>query len=299
MKSLGALGLAAALIVLGVVGLARITIPDEPTFSEGLEEVRADEDGSLDFIPTAIGGELEVTGAREGTITLEGTADGPTYGLGNSKTTIFFETDPLTISQMSHDGLAFFPEPDACEFTERGHNEELGVAAMQVSCPELVDIRDNGTISLEGYVSLPADMVLELDLPDTGGTVTVGDVTFEPEDPFLFIGPTFEGGGGMKETGLNLFNPLAGPDDEDLAGVYFSYDRATDTLTLSRVSLRGGLAEISGGECETEDEQLAVVNPQTSIWELTFSCDSVDVSSQGALPVEGTVVYHKSFFAEH
>lgn len=296
-KGVGALGVAAGLVIMFVVGLARLTVPDEPTFGEGFEDAAENPDGSIDFIPTAIGGELQISGAREGTITLDGQVDGPTYGLGSGQARVFFESDPLAINQMSYDGLAFFPEPADCEFTIGQHNEETGLAAVQITCAELVDIRGNGTVSISGFAALPADLVVDLDLPETGGTVTVGDVTFEPEDPVLFIGPSFEGSG-ANEIGMNLFTPDIGPGAEDTAAVFFAYDGTTDTLTLTQVSLRRGVAEVDPGECETQNEELTVINPQASIWEVTFSCQSVDVSSQGSVPVTGDVVYEKIFFAE-
>jgi len=297
-KGVGVLGVAAGLVIMFVVGLARLTVPDEPTFGEGFEDAAENPDGSIDFVPTAIGGELQISGAREGTITLDGQVDGPTYGLGSGRARVFFESDPLAINQMSYDGLAFFPEPEECEFTVGQHNEETGLAAVQITCAELVDIRGNGTVSISGFAALPADLVVDLDLPKTGGAVTVGDVTFEPEDPLLFIGPSFEGSG-QQEIGLNLFTPDIGPGAEDTAAVYFVYDGTTDTLTLTQVGLRRGLGEVAPGECESQNEELAVINPQASIWEVTFSCQSVDVSSQGSVPVEGTVIYQKVYFADH
>ena len=294
-RGLGVLAGTAALIILGVVGLARLTIPDEPTFEESLAEATESEGGLTDFIPTAVGGELTVTGAVESIISLERQVSGPTYGLGNGQSRVFFETDPLTISQMSHQGLAFFPEPGDCEFTEGEHNEDLGLVAVQISCPELVDIRDNGTISLEGVAALPSDLILELDLPELGGTVTVGDLTFDPVDPVLLIGAQMEGSG-VNELGLRLGNGESDPQAS--THVFFAYDTPSDSLTLSEVYYRVGLAEVEPGECSTETEELMVINPQASIWEITFSCDSVGVSSHGALSVEGEVVFEKVFFQD-
>jgi hypothetical protein len=294
-KGLGVLGGTAALIVLGVVGLARLTVPDEPTFEESLEEAAEAGIEIEDFVPTALGGELQLTGATEDTITLERQVSGPTFGLGNSRSRVFFETDPLTISQMSHEGLAFFPEPEACEFTEGEHNEEMGLVAVHISCNELVDIRDNGTISVEGFAALPSDMVIELDLPDTGGTVTVGDLTFDPVDPILFIGAAFQGSG-VQETGLRLANDETDPQSS--AYVFFAYDAASDSLRLSEVYYRVGVAAVEPGECTSQTEELVVINPQASVWEITFSCESVDVSSHGSLPVEGQVVFEKVLFED-
>src|SRR5690606_37802010 len=133
-------------VAFGVFGLALLTNPDEPVFSDGLAEATEGNDGSLDFVPTALGGQLTVTGAREGTIVLDHMANGPSFGLGNSKTRIFFQGGPLAVTQLDHDGLSFFLEPEECQFTVSQSNEQAGLAAVAVSCPQLVDIRGNGTV---------------------------------------------------------------------------------------------------------------------------------------------------------
>lgn len=292
-KGLGVLAGTAAVIVLGVIGLARLTIPDEPTFAESIDEV-AEAGGDISgFLPTALGGELVISGAADGATIMDRQVSGPTYGIGNSQSRMFFETDPLVITQMSHEGLAFFPEPDDCELTVGEINEEMGLAAVQISCPELVDIRDNGSISVEGLVALPADLVVDLDLPETGGTVTVGDVTYDPVEPFLFIGPTHEGSG-VEETGLRLVDDQVSPE----VYVFFSYDLPSDSLAISEVYYRSGIAEIGPDECRSRTEELMAINPQASVWEVTFSCESVDVSSHGALAVEGEVIFQKVFVTE-
>ncbi|MFP4073101.1 MAG: hypothetical protein ACLFRT_08030 [Actinomycetota bacterium] len=292
-KGFGVLAGSAVVVVLMVVGLALLIVPDEPTFSEGLEEAAESDDGAVDFTPNAVGGQLEVTGATEGTITLERTADGPTYGLENSDMKIFFESDPLTISQMSYDGLAFFPEPEDCEFTEGEHNEETGLVGVEVSCPELVDIRDNGTVTLEGVLALPANMVITLDIPDIGGTISVGDEEWEVVDSRLLVGPTFQGSnGGSGEIGLPL-NP-----EEPGKGIFLSYDLETDRLSPGNVSYDGTITDLAPDACDLVSETLMVVNPQAEYHELTITCENVDVPNLGVVSIEGSVVYEKLFFEE-
>ncbi|MFP3882515.1 MAG: hypothetical protein ACLFWH_09365 [Actinomycetota bacterium] len=292
-KGFGVLAGSAVVVVLMVVGLALLIVPDEPTFSEGLEEAAESDDGAVDFTPNAVGGQLEVTGATEGTITLERTADGPTYGLENSDMKIFFESDPLTISQMSYDGLAFFPEPEDCEFTEGEHNEETGLVGVEVSCPELVDIRDNGTVTLEGVLALPANMVITLDIPDIGGTISVGDEEWEVVDSRLLVGPTFQGSnGGSGEIGLPL-NP-----EEPGKGIFLSYDLETDRLSPGNVSYDGTITDLAPDACDLVSETLMVVNPQAEYHELTITCENVDVPDLGVVSIEGSVVYEKLFFEE-
>jgi hypothetical protein len=67
-NGLGVLLGSAGVIVAGVVGLVWL-VPDDPAFSEGFGDASEGSDGNIDFVPTAIGEELQVTGAREGSIT--------------------------------------------------------------------------------------------------------------------------------------------------------------------------------------------------------------------------------------
>jgi hypothetical protein len=282
-KSVGVLLGAVALIVLGVVGLARLTVPDEPTFAEGLEE--GDGEGFLDVAPIAIGGQLEVSGAREGTIVIDQNVNGPSYGLGNSKTRIFFEGSPLTVSQMSHDGLSFFPEPEECEFTTGAQNEGTGITAVQISCPELVDIRGNGTLAVEGYLALPTGVVMALDVPDSGGALMVGDEEWViPPDVILFVGEAFFGG----EPGFQL-------TEENLAGsMFIGHDPASDTLFVRGMANPDGeLTEVPPDACTVSQERVMVVSPDMEAFAVGISCEEIEVPGMGLVPVEGSVVLHK------
>lgn len=286
-KGFGVLAGTALVVVLGVVGLARLVVPDEPTFSEGLEEAAETEDGTVDFTPIAVGGQLEVTGAAEGTISLERTAHGPTYGLENSDMRIFFESDPLTINQMSYEGLAFFPEPGDCDFTEGEHNEDVGLVGVEVSCPELVDIRGNGTITLAGVLALPADMVLELDLPEKGGTVSIGGDSIEfGSDLHLFVGPS------PDDHGTSDIQ-LTAVSDSPRATLIFPYDLDSGLLRLGRVGYSGGSTDVDPEECSHDLSELAVINTQSRILQLDFSCAEIQLANVGRVPIEGTLVFEK------
>lgn len=288
-KGLGVLLGSAGLVVVGVVAVARLTVPDEPDFSEGFEQAADGADGSLNFVPTAIGAELQVSGAREGTITLENNIGGPGYGLGDARTQIFFESSPLSITQMSHDGLAFFPDPDDCEFTAGEHNEEIGLAAARVVCSELVDIRDNGTISIEGHVALPSDVVVDRDLPELGGTVTVGDETWEMAEANLGIHP---------ESHVDepvILDMWTGNYDR---GMTFEMDRETETLTLAQVYWPEGESDVPVGACSIGTEHLVQVEPNHSIHQLDLACDTVAVRGMGEVPITGSIVFSKFYFED-
>lgn len=290
-KGLGVLLGAAGTVALGVFALAWFTIPDEPTFSDGLAEATEGNDGSLDFVPTAIGGQLTVTGAREGTIVLDQMANGPSFGLRNSKTRVFFQGGPLAVSQLDHDGLSFFLDPEECQFTVGEHNEEAGLTAVQISCPELVDIRGNGTLTVEGLLALPADLVLAEEIPDTGGVLTVDGEEWAVVAPMLMIGdrPAIAGD---SENGLWL------SDSAYTRGVFLAHDEESDTLVLTSVITEGETHEIESGSCAIDDEVLMVLNPEARLMELTISCDGIEVPGMGSVAIKGTVIYDKIYLTE-
>ncbi len=282
---------AAALVALGVTGLALVMVPDEPTFAEGFVGTD-DSEEEVEFVPTAVGALLEITGSREATVTLDRTVGGPSYGIGDSTTRVFFDRDPLAIGQMSHDGLAFFPDPEDCEFTPGEHDEDTGLVAVTISCLELVDIRGNGSITLEGFAALPADLVIELDLPETGGVIMVGDEQWEIVDPLLFVGPSFQGqGGGAADLGLSL-----NPKDPN-RGLFLAYDIDTERLTPATIFYDETVAEMTG-TCMLTDEEVMILNPQTQFRELTIDCENVEVGDLGTVEITGSVVYQKVYFAE-
>lgn len=287
-KGLGILGAAIGLVVLAVVGLAQLTVPDVPTFAEDLAGATETPEGGLDFVPTAIGGELVISGTSEGTISLDRQVEGPNFGLSDGQSRVFFDQDPFSISQLYFEDLAFFPEPEECGFTQGQHNEDAGLIAVQISCPELDDVRDNGTVSVEGYAALHANLVIEVDLPDIGGTLMVGEETWEIVDPVLIVAPGFRGD---PMTGLGFaLNP-----EEPGKGLRLSYDSETGVLSPSTLIYDEIAHELNSATCTITDETLLVVNPEAEINELTIDCENVDTPGVGTIEIEGTVVYQKLY----
>jgi len=285
-KGIAVLSGAAGVVISGVVALALITVPDEPTFAAGLEEARDEGNASVDVAPVAMGGQFEVSGAAEGTMTLETVANGPTFGLDGGNATVFFESDPLSISQMSYEGLAFFPDPDDCEFTEGAHNEETGLVAVGVSCQELVDIRDNGTISLEGIAALPADLVLALGIPDIGGKLTVGDEEWQITPNALIVGGFVSGGTDGTVPGFRL-------ESDNGNSIWIGHDQDSDTLFVATIFSGEELVEVPHDFCTVTSEELMVINPGAQIHEMGIDCQAVEVPGLGTVPIDGTVVYEK------
>lgn len=286
-KGLGLLGAAAGLVLLGVMALARLTVPDVPTFNEGFEAAEQSNGEILEFIPTAIGGQLDVSGEREGTVELAqaGLKQGGGFLLSAPNVKAYFDASPLSLAQMYYEDLAFFPEPDECEIEQGQLNEEMGLVAVHIIC-ELVDIRDNGTITVDGYAAFPADMVIELDIPETGGTLMIGDEEWEFNEAKLLIGAIF----GNEEPGINL-------DTADGRSIWIRYFPDADTLTLATIFTDDEIADVSSDSCTITSEQLMAFRPQATVNELIIECDAVDVPEMGTVSIEGTVVYMKQLMA--
>lgn len=289
-RGLAVLAGAAGAVMLGIIGLSWVVVNVVPDFGEGFAAADANPDGSLDFAPSGIGGELMVTGDRKATLELaQGFSEGPGFQLSASNGKVFIESSPLSVATIYVDDLAFFPEPEDCEFTPGEVTEELGLVAARLVCPQLDDIRDNGSISVEGYLALPADMVIERDLPDLGGIVTVGDETWEMEEAYLFIGPEFNFGGEPEPVSLDMWS------SDYQRGFDFEMDRETESVTLSFIYSTDGESEPPPGSCSITTEFLVQVNPTDSIERVDFECDAVVVPGSGTVSINGSVNFYKSF----
>jgi len=282
-KGLLMLAAAAGAIVLGVLGLAALTIPDHPTFSESLAGASASPsaDGSLDFVPTAIGGELIISGARAGTLSLEDAVLGASFGLGNSQGRIFFEPNPLQVTQMSFDGLELFPEPDDCVFTTGERNEERGLVAVRIECAELTDIRDNGTITLEGYLALPVYLMAEFDVPEPGGEILVGTETWEIDEPVLYADHN-------GDSGLSLFASVG----------FMQFGYADDELQALALAYGQEFVTLSPDDCDVITGDPIVAGPGTEFIEMDFTCPGIDIPGLGTVPIEGHVVFERGMVIE-
>ena len=276
-KGLLMLAAAAGAIVLGVLGLAALTIPDDPTFSEGMANASPSADGSLDFVPTAIGGELIISGAREGTLSLEDAVLGASFGLGNSQGKIFLEPDPLQVTQMSFDGLELFPDPDDCVFTTGEQNKERGLVAVRIECAELTDIRDNGVITVEGYLAVPVYLMAEFDVSEPGGVILVGTETWEiDEPPVLYEDP-------RGDSGLSLFASAG----------WMQFGYADDELQALAIQYGQEFVVFSPDDCVVTTGDPIVGGPGIEFIEMDFTCLRVDIPGLGTVPVEGHVVFER------
>lgn len=288
------------------IGLAAVVVPGGIGASAALDtaapsaEVVDPTPAPLDAVPAAIGGTLTVRGDREGTLVLDRedaevgfvfdeeteTAqleDGP-YRLSGSDGQVAFDVDPLYVEQIDFDGLSFYPEPDECEITAGSLNPRLGIASAALRCEDIADIRDNGVVTFDGTIQVAGDVLgMRGDLPATGGSVTAGPTTFELPEARLLLEPFgFDAATGRAQ--LPLFTA-----DGD-SGLIVEYDVETHELTLGVLVVGGEFVETGPGDCSVDRNDLGILNPRTSVVELSVHCDSVDVPGLGAVPVDGSFV---------
>ena len=287
-RSISALGL-------GFLGVAAVTLGLAGVIVPGREPApQADGNGAESPAATApplngIGGELTVTGDREGTLTLQRESQGEVYALVGDDARMVVGGEPAEISQISWEGLEFFPEPSDCTITPGALDDQIGVGYAEIRCEGLEDIRDGGTVDLAGHLGLPLTMVGEADLPDMGGSVEVGDDTWSFSEAYLF---EFAVNAEPGSEGYNL--TLA---DEDLGtAIRFQYDIQTHRLTLVQVEREGEVAAQDPGACSLGTEELGRLTPSTAVVELSIDCPAADVPGLGPVPIIGTVIIHEIGF---
>lgn len=283
LRGLGVLASAVAVILAGVVGLRAVIAPDHLTFTDALAAAEDSGDPSS-VVPTAYGGQLAVTGDREGDFTLTSeSGDGSGFSLSGDDGRMRFQGggEELAIAQFSYDGLEFFPDEGECTSTPGQTNEEIGIAAAVIECADLLDVRDTATITLEGVVGLPADMVVERELPELGGTFTIGDETWDAEPSYL-LPPEMMG----DDESHRLWIGNAAGDA--------ALSLASDPLVLRAVYLDGEEHAVEAASCSMTRDDLVAVNPEVTIVGMTLRCDEVEVEDVGMLTVEAEVVLEES-----
>ena len=292
--SLAVLGAAFAGAVVITFGLAVLIVPGQAGLAQGPDPASSGDPGAVETddpggIP-GLGGSLAVTGGREATFRLTRENTGERYSIEGDKGRITFEGRPVEVTQISFDGLEFFPEPDECTVTPGNLDNRVGIGFAELRCADLTDIRDTGTFTFAGTIGMPLDMIADSDLPESGGTVEVGDETWQIPEAFLF---TFQG------------PAVAGPDDEYNMGlvdeeaggaIYFRYDIQTHQLTVANVARGEESADVPADACELRERELGRNNPRTTVVELTIRCAGVDVPGLGTVSINGTVIVDRIEF---
>lgn len=289
-KSLAVLAVAFMAVVVATMLVAVIVVPtptassDERTPSPGASDAPSTPGETIVANPFGIGGTLSVTGDVEGTIVLdrEGSMDGR-YTLAGTGARLIFENMPVTVRQLAWDGMEFFLDPTDCRMTPGDRNPATGVADAHLRCEAISDIRDRGTVTVDGTIGIAADLLgLRGDLPDSGGSVTVGPRTLEFEEASIFLGPTdrpVDGG----------FRSQLQATDED-SSLTFTYDPRSHELALAEIELDGVAVPVPRGTCELATTEVGRINPRSMVVEMRISCRPIDVPELGPVPIDGTLL---------
>ncbi len=289
-RSITVLGLAFVGAVVVTIGLANIIVPGGaagPQTGDGSDGSAATPPPTL--IPVlGVGGHLAVTGDREGTLTVTRESSADRYALEGDQARIVFDGVPPVVAQVSWEGLEFFPEPSDCTITPGELDPEIGVGYAELECVDLTDIRSGETIGVSGTIGLPLNMVGESDLPEMGGSITVGDETWEFVEAFLFTFPV------AAVPGDEDHNMVL--RDEEHGTMRFRYDVQTHRLSLVNVERDGEAADVAAGSCSLATDELGRLSPGAAVVELSIDCPAADVPGMGEVPISGTLIVQQLDF---
>jgi len=283
-RSVGVLVIAFVTVSVVTFGIAALIVPSQAVSSQA----SADAGVSAEAVPSAavgtpteVGGTLAVSGDREGSFVLNRESIDGRYALEGDDGRVFFEGDPLTVPQISWDGLEFFLDPDECVITPGERYDPTGVAGAHIRCEEIADVRDNGVVTMEGTLGVASNLLgLRGDLPPTGGTVELGEETLEFEDAFMTV-VTFSSFAGQLAT------------TDGASALTLRYDAMTHSLVLDEILFGGEANEVPAGACTLSSRDVGAVNPHTTLVELAIRCSAVEVAGLGTVPVVGTVLVHQ------
>lgn len=300
LRSLVVLGTAFGAVVVTTLALSFAIVPDTASSAQvdrdvrlatGSPEVREIGAAPTDGAPiVGAGGTLTVTGDREGTLRVDREIiEGGPYSLAGDDGRIFFEDRPITPSRIQFEGLEFFLDPDDCTVTAGGRDEATGTAPLQLSCTEIEEVRGAAVVTVEGTLRVSADMLgLRGDLPQSGGTVTIGEETLAFDSAFLEVAPRPAiGGTGALRTATYL------PAHD--GGLYFAYGFQTHELELVGLQLQGGFGpseavQVPEDWCDLNLREIGVLNPRVIVYEMTLRCPAIEFEGIGPLPVEGILI---------
>ncbi|MDQ2674707.1 MAG: hypothetical protein M3Y40_08615 [Chloroflexota bacterium] len=276
-------------VVLLTLGLAGLLVPDRAPpvpADSSLGPVAAENDRGLDpntGIP-GLGGTITVTGDRDGTFQITREVHQGSYAVEGGGNRITFGGEPVQVAQISYDGLEFFPSERQCSLTTGNLEGAIGIGYADLRCDDLRDIRGGATISLRGEIGLPLDRLVGRQLPETGGTATVGDETWTFDEASLLTWQQ------PARAGVSDYNLVL----EDLGGppraLGFAYDIQTHALSLANVRVGNSDADVPPGACSFDRTELGRHNPRTLVVELIITCASVDVPGMGAVAIAASAV---------
>jgi hypothetical protein len=289
-RSIVVLG-AAVLVVAGMTfGLAALIVPGAGAARVPDGSPDASDGGGVPGTPPPLGegagATIMVSGDYTGhlVLTREDTSD--RYGLAGDDGRLIFDGESQ-IAQISFDGWEFFPDPDECTVTPGEGDAETGLATATFECPDLVEVRDKGVVTLSGEMRLANDMVgLAPDLPDPGGETTVGSETWAFADAYLFLFPQSIGGP------ADNFNMVLTDEDLD-AALNFTYDVQTHSVDLASVERDGVLIATPPDACEIQITELGRFSPRAAAAHMLLSCAAVEVHGLGTVAIDGDLIIYQ------
>ncbi len=295
-RSAAILALAMSLVVLMTLALSRVLVsrPTDPVVDLPTPVVEL----NLSAAPTEIGGQLTVTGDREGAMTFATARSTPGYepdpavagGLAyvrgdvivrGPEGDIVFSPRTGEITRIEYDGMSFYLDPGDCVATPGGRNDDAGLLNVRVDCPSVADLRGGGVIGLDGVIAVPADALGDRGvLPATGGSVELGETAIE-----IVMGVALIGGiAPMEEERV----PVLAPADAFTA-LAILYDPADNSYELTGVQLDGEFAELTR-PCRLTSEDLGRLNPETSVVRLAIDCADVARPDGTTAALSGEIV---------
>lgn len=211
-------------------------------------------------------------------------------GSGDRITFAFDDDGTLFVDHLTYDGLDFYLDPGECGIEAGDVNTDLGISTVTVTCPEITDLRDTATVTVEGRVGVASTLTGRDDLPELGGSITVsGEVELDLEVEF----------------GTWLQYPdrpgIFGGDEADLQGsdgiplVHLEADE-DGSLVVTGFGEADAWHEVEPGACFAQTEQLAVASPDVTYHALTLDCAAVPLVEAGAVNIEGSVVVQRVLF---
>ena len=302
-RSLVVLGVTFAATVAITVGLTMLIVQDRVT-STGDSTPTPMPTIAVGAVPTQTGGTLAIIGDRAATFTLDrdsyDVAVNPDFergfarveygrfGLIGESGSVHFEHEPLVVAQIDFEGMAFYPEPDECTISPGELNPAIGVASAHLTCADLTDIRDAGSVTIDGGIALPADMLgMRGNLPPPGGQVAVGSQTLEFSDGRVLVQDVTIVGSGRQ--------PLFLYGDDETSSIGFERDPDRGDLYVTYLVVDEELFEFDEEACEVSASELGMLNPITTVLDLSIRCADLDLGDHGIVTIDSSLVVDMIF----
>lgn len=315
LKALLVLAGAALLVVVGVLGLAKLVLPapgpDGRPSLAGASPTDSTVPATLPPGPPAsVGGVLGVTGDNPGTFVVEGGnfmivkpdqggfPSQTRFSIWSGNDGLILDVDAehgLFVDQGIWDGLNLFPDPGDCTFTLTEDNPAAGVARLAMSCPEVTNAQETATIAIQGNVDLPRRLAYPDGRYRSGGVLQMeGNLTAEMAFGSAEWGVFRQEFSHEEEEedadGFNVFE--MGEERQDGSIPYYGIgfhldDEMNPQVTSVSIEDRYFTAASS---CNVASESVAMVAPNTELMSIDIDCPSLtDDTGEVTVSLAGTL----------